>query len=144
MAATMSSCRVFGAGRLRAGGCMPSSSRNAGGSGGPSKNAPAPAGGVPSKERRDIPSQGSLCSAQVRAACPHRAPAAFCARPRRLAGRWLPSDASPRVSAVRAAALGESDLSLPQLLFRSAPLGSRRSSARQGEGRRRALGRRRA
>ena len=70
----MSSCRVFGAGRF-GDGCVPS--RNAGGSGGPSKNAPAPAGGVPSKERRDIPSQGSLRSAQVRAACPHRAPAAF-------------------------------------------------------------------
>ena len=55
MAATMSSCRVFGAGRLRAGGCVPSPSRNAGGSGEPSKNAPAPAGGVPSKERRDMP-----------------------------------------------------------------------------------------
>ena len=53
-AATTSSRRLFGAGR-RGAGCVPSPSRNAGGSWGPSKNAPAPAGGVPSKERRDMP-----------------------------------------------------------------------------------------
>ena len=99
---------MFGAGRF-GGGCIPSLSRNAGGSGGPSKNAPAPAGGVPSKERRDIPSQAVLSAGEGSLSTPRAG--GVCARPRRLAGRWLPSDASPRVSAVRAAALGESDLS---------------------------------
>ena len=79
--------------------------------------APAPAGGVPSKERRDIPSQGSLRSAQVRAACPNAAPAAFCAHPRRPVGRWLLTRATPRVVAVRAAALSEAGFRLPQLPF---------------------------